>query len=222
LESGDVNVPPVVVVLGENAHQRLEQLGLSALPLLEATRRGLAAAAACTPNHPRIMPGLSAWSETVCGLREELAPEGWVRLDEGNLPWTVNAEGSIAIAVATGDEDTGREQGSPCTKSKKGPRVAEAVEANQLELFPTGVRLPATTPPGRTTWLLLIHRDARAGELRVELSRPVNMSEDNRVDGWSERIILDSTPFDRDLDLKPLSPNSPSGPDIEVEIKRRA
>ena len=144
------------------------------------------------------------------------------RLGEGNLPWTVNADGTIAVAVATGDEDTGREHGSPCTKSKKGPRVAEAVEANQLELFPKGVSLPVTTPPGRTTWLLLIHRDASVGELRVELSRPVNMGEDNRVDGWSERIILDSTPFDRDLDLEPLAPVSPAGPDINVEIKRRA
>jgi hypothetical protein len=43
----------------------------------------------------------------VCGLRENLASEGWERLDEGNLPWTVNATGSTAIAVATGDEETG-------------------------------------------------------------------------------------------------------------------
>ena len=217
-----MNASSVLVSVGPSALERLVELGLQAEPLREAAARGLAAAHACTLNHPRIMPGLSAWSETVCGLRENLAPEGWERLDEGNLPWTVNATGSMAIAVATGDEETGKEKGSPCTKSKKGPRVAEAVEANQLELFPPGIRLPATTPPGRETWLLLIHRDFSAGELRMELSRPVNMGEDNRVDGWSERIILDALPFDGDLDIRSIDPIPPSGPDIEVEIKRRA
>jgi hypothetical protein len=217
-----VNASSVLVSVGPSALDRLAQLGLQTEPLREAAARGLAAANACTPNHPRIMPGLAAWSETVCGLRENLASEGWERLDEGNLPWTVNATGSIAIAVATGDEETGKENGNPCTKSKKGPRVAEAVEANQLELFPQGIRLPASTPPGRETWLLLIHRDFGAGELRVELSRPVNMGEDNRVDGWSERIILNVIPFDRDLDIESVGPTPPSGPDIDVEIKRRA
>jgi hypothetical protein len=100
--------------------------------------------------------------------------------------------------------------------------VADAIEVNQLELFPHGVHLPKSVPTGRETWLLLIHMDLRVCELRIELSRPVNMREDNRVDGWSERILLDTVSFDRDLSVEPVSPTAPTGPDIDVEIKRRA
>ena len=40
---------------------------------------------------------------------------------------------------------------------------------------------------GRMTWLLLMHRDLKTREVRCELSRPVNMNEDGRVDGGSLR-----------------------------------
>jgi hypothetical protein len=68
---------------------------------------------------------------------------------------------------------------------------------------------------------LLIHRDRVARELRTELSRPVSMGEDGRVDAWSERIILGAVPFDDQVRVDPASPND-SSPDIVVEIKRRA
>ena len=48
------------------------------------------------------------------------------------------------------------------------------------------------------TWLLLTYRDTSAREVRCELSRPVNIGIDGRVDGWAERIILGSIPFDSD------------------------
>lgn len=210
-----------LVKIGTDARRRLEELGLDSEALLDVARRGMAAAAGCTQNHPAVLSGILGWGETICALREYLIPEGWNRLDEANLPLTVNSDETVALTVATGDEDTGRPEGSPCTKSKKGPRVATAVAVNQLQLFPIPVHLRQDEVAGRATWLLLIHRDRAARELRTELSRPVNMGEDGRVDGWSERIILGSVPFDEQFNVRPASPDTPS-PDIVVEIKRRA
>jgi hypothetical protein len=208
-------------VVGVDARRRLAELGVESKALLDAAGRGLAAAASFTPNHPAIAAGFMAWAETICALRDALLPLDWERVDEGNLPLTVNFEGTVAITVATGDEDTGRESGSPCTKSKKGPRVARAIAANQLQLFPIPVKLPQTESAGRATWLLLIHRDYIARELRAELSRPIAMGEDGRVDAWAERIILDAVPFDESFSFEP-APDAPQGPDVDVEIKRRA
>jgi len=215
-----VNIRPLVKI-GSDARRRLGELGLDSETLLDVARRGMAAAANCTPNHPAVLPGILGWGETVCALRDCLIPQGWRRLDEGNLPLTVNEAETVAVTVATGDEDTGRPEGNPCTKSKKGPRVAIAIAINQLQLFPFPVHLRPDDVSGRATWLLLIHRDQAARELRAELSRPVNIGQDGRVDSWSERILLGATPFDEKFNASPASPDTPS-PDIVVEIKRRA
>jgi hypothetical protein len=75
----------------------------------------------------------------------------------------------------------------------------------------------------RMTWLLLMHFDPIAREVRSELSRPVSMDQDQRVDGWDERIILRSIPLDGDLvRVSPTGNTPPQSPEIVLEIKRRA
>jgi hypothetical protein len=203
----------------------LDELGLSVEILQQVALRGTAAALSCTDNHPRQAPGFYAWSETVNALRELLIPRGWHREDDNNLPYVVNAGSTIGIIVATGDDATGRPEMEPCTNSNKGPRTADAIALNQLKLFPdSSVRADdfkkANEKPGRMAWLLLIHRDPRAEEVRCELSLPSNITEDGRVGGWVRRIILPSMPF-----LGPtvkITPDVPQSPPIDVKVKRRA
>src|SRR5579871_1828736 len=173
---------------------RLAELGITEDLLMQAVQRCLTAWASCTANHPQLFGGISQWAETVCALRETLIPLGWYRSDDGNLPLTINRAGNVAITVATGDESTGQPEESPCTKSSKGPRTASAIEVNrrQLTLFGDIRLLPEdlSRVNGRMTWLLLVHRDMNTRQLRCELSRPIEIGDDGRVDGWAERIIL--------------------------------
>jgi len=203
---------------------RLAELGLEEEILLQAVQRGQAAWANCTANHPPLYRGISAWAETVSALRELLLPKGWKRSEQGNLPLTVDEAGKLAITVSTGDEQTGLSEGSPCTKSSKGPRTAIAVEVNALQLQLFGdIRLrpeDLESINGQMTWILLFHRDLAASELRCELSRPVNMNVDGQVDGWAERIILGPTSFDTDKILVPPS-EVPQTPNIVVEVRRK-
>ena len=216
---------------------RLAKLGLKPDKLIHAVQRGLAAWASCTKNHPPASQGVWAWAETVCGLRDELVPLGWSRSDEANLPLTVNADKTLAICVNTGNEDTGIQDGSPCTRSTKGPQTRQAIRENlgQLRLFgdeplpATDVMfgdepLPATDVirKGRTVWILLIHRDMRAREVRAELSQPISISDEGKVDRWKERIVLSSTPFDDDLVSLIEGDNGLQTPEIDIEIKKRA
>lgn len=203
---------------------RLTELGITEDLLIQAVQRGLTAWASCTPNHPQLFGGISQWAETVCALRETLLPLGWYRSDEGNLPLTINRAGNLAITVATGDESTGQPEESPCTKSSKGPRTASAIAVNrrQLTLFGDIRLLPEDLEQvnGRMTWLLLVHRDMLARELRCELSRPIEIGLDGRVDGWVERIILGRTPFGADaIDIS--GPSVPQTPEIVVNIAPR-
>jgi len=54
--------------------------------------------------------------------------------------------------------------------------------------------------------------------VRCELSLPVAIGTDMRVNQWQERIILLSIP----LDGEPVEVTPPILPDIDVEVRRRS
>lgn len=208
-----------------DVQSRLAELGLDADALAQVIKRGYVAFTLCTPNDPPLYPGFAAWAQTVRALREYLVPEGWDRCDENNYSLVINPAGTMAIAVATGDDGTGRVEAMPTTKSSKGPSTAEAVIANQAQLT-FDFYVPETAAPAdgdvardeRITWMLLVHRGT--GEVRSELSLPMSMGADGRIESWQERIILGSMPTDpTEIDINPPSPVMP---DIQIDVKRRA
>jgi len=209
-------------VLFENTDEiasRLDQLEVNEVALREAVYQGHLQRTRLTLNHPTIYHGLNMWGEIVAALREQLRPLGWTRQEVGSYALTVHEERGLAITVASGDEATGNPSAHPCNRSKKGRNTVEAIEANrQLELFeklPPDIQDEAD---GKQTWVLMHHTDTVRGEIRLELSRPSSIGKDGKISEWSERIILGSIPFDDDLvEIYP-----PSGPDIEIDIRRKA
>jgi hypothetical protein len=196
----------------------LARLGLSVSPLTEALLVGWVARASCTENDAPNFPGFVQWGRTLRALRERLVLLGWTRCDDGNFATSVSPDKQIAIAVASGNEDTGRRDAVPSTRSAKGPSTAAAVSINagQLEMFPEV--LPAPIHDGdnsRVTWLVLFHADGK--ELRAELSLPVDMDAEGHIKLWRERIILPAQP----LDAATVMPEPDFGPNIEIEVKRR-
>jgi hypothetical protein len=201
-----------------DVRQRLAELGLEEELLKEAVRRGQLAYISCTANHPPQFPGLAAWAETVRALREYVVPLGWQRSNDNNYALVVDPEAAVAIAVATGNDGTGRADAIPSTNASKGPSTSDAVVANQLR-FSFMEERPAQSSRGgksRATWILLIHRAAT--EVRCELSLPISIGEDGHIDLWRERILLGSIPLDGDfIDIVP-----PVQPDITIDVRRRA
>lgn len=209
----------------DDVRDRLAELGLEETSIADVVRRGYGVFISCTANDPPLFPGFAAWAQMVRALRENLLPQKWERSDENNYSLVINPEGTMAIAVATGDDATGRAGAIPTTKSSKGPSTVEAVTSNQFQLsldFPP-VPIPSPARPAdlddkRMTWILLVHR--AMDEVRYELSLPRSMGSDGRIDSWQERIILGSIPVD--LEVLEISPPQPQQPDIRVDVKRRA
>ena len=196
---------------------RLDQLGLNEAVLREAVNQGHLQRTRLTANHPIIYHGLNMWGEIVAALREQLRPLDWEREDIGSYALTVNEDLKLAITVASGDEGTGNPDAHPTNRSRKGRNTVDAIEANrQFELFE--MMPPPATEEGKQTWVLMHHTDVARGEIRVELSLPSGIGKDGKINGWAERIILNSIPFDDVLvEIYP-----PSGPDIDFEIQRKA
>lgn len=201
--------------------EALARLDLAEEMLLTAAKQGYLARTNCTANHPPLFPSFVAWGETVCALREQLAPAGWVRNDEKNYSRAMHPDGHVAIAVATGNEATGMSEGLPSTKSAKGPSTVEALEANRLQAWLPGME-PLEENAGDeekqpvTTWMLLVHH--AENEIRAELSLPYDVGIDGRISVWQERILLRSLP----LDPEPVAVVPPTQPDIDVVVRRKA
>jgi hypothetical protein len=119
-----------VIVAPIDRRNRLAQLALDEEELRRCIERGQAAWAECTENHPALFRGVAAWAHTISAIREYLLPKSWKRVDEENLPLTVNKSGSLAVIAWTGDEATGRSEENPSTKSSKGPRASDAISDN--------------------------------------------------------------------------------------------
>jgi hypothetical protein len=212
--------------------ERLAELGLTLEILDRAGREHLAAYFGCDLHYPRIFRAISAWAEGNHSLRHSLVPR-WTVKDEHNQPLAINEDNTIAITALSGDQRTGTNE-NPSTRSPKGRKTAEAVEANseQIEFEfmaedPVAVA-EAAKVPGRSLWIFLTYRDFEKGELRSELSLPNGMGDDGYIESWWERLILPPIPFDRsDLDSgnsdNPNSGNDNGGqsPEITVHIARR-
>lgn len=215
--------------------KRLGELGLSESMLIHAVNAGLFGWLNCTDNHPPSFPGINAWAEVIRDLRESLLPKAWERLNDRNLPLTVNRLTGVAITASSGDECTGVEGMAPRTRNPKGVTTKQKVKANaqQLGLFSDMTESAeelVEEVKKWDTWLLLSYRDLTARVVRCELSHPVGIGIDGRVDGWHERIILGEIPFDGDRVLLTRgggdggnnADGSVGSDAVDVEVKRRA
>jgi hypothetical protein len=213
------------VYAGDEAVDRLAELGLSVEMVERVVRRADAEASICTLLDPPIMEGLTRWGRTNRFLREELIPVGWTFDNPCNLPRTIHPSGEFAIVATTGDELTGLLDLLPTTKYAKGYATVQAVETNgQLTLdfgdFDLGAADGQTRNPGELlTWLMLFHVDDEG--FRVELSLPDAIVE-GRITSWAERIILPVFPRDDDrLAALLASAGADQDGEIVVEVTRR-
>lgn len=204
--------------------ERLAQLGLERETFVTAAKENYAASASCTPHHPATAHGYYGWSEMNRSLADSLVISRWgARQSERNLPLVVNMAGTMAITASSGDEDTGRKDGYPCTSSPKGRCTADFLRVNKKQMkfafMEDAVQVAAMKPTGRSTWIFLVYRDLQRSEIRYELSRAVAMSDNGHVDDWVERIIFPSTPFDPDIQMRGNGTDGQS-PEISVEITK--
>lgn len=199
---------------------RLQQLGLKVADLLDAVRAAHQGRATCTELDPPMYPALSLWAHGVRRLRQRVLTLNWSMSNDGGYCTVISPDAAHAIAVASGDVNTGKPYASPTTLCAKGPRTQDAISANQLSL---DLRIPEedeidVADEQCETWLLLIYVDSDAGEVRSELSLPSGQDDQGRVTTWAERIILPSVDFQTDPFDIPLD----DLPDIDIDVKRRA
>ena len=197
---------------------RLAELGLKEELLREALRQANLYRVRTTSHHPRLYRYQVMTAETIAALRDLLVPEGWQKLDEGQYELTVNPVGTMAIAVASGDDNVAQIERTPSNKSPKGRHTIAAVQSNhQTDMFADLLPVKELdTEVTRNTWVLL-HLVKKDG-IYSELSRPTEISDDGMIARWSERILLDQIELDGD----PIQIAPPDQPDIDIFISKKS
>jgi hypothetical protein len=203
---------------GQNVHhdpyevdRELAALGLSRKPTIRAVKQGELHRRLATPLDPPSAAGTFAWIFTLRGLSEEYVPKGWRRSDKG-LSTIMNPNGTVAIAVVSGDEGTGLVDGEPASRYSRGPATIEVIMENgQGALFDIDPLV---------TWFLLINSGSDG--VYAELSQPEAVDSTGRVSEWKTRIVLgrveptEPEGFGR-------KPDAPPVPDpVDVPVTRRA
>jgi hypothetical protein len=202
-----------------DVRSRLLELGLQPEQLRQAVQLGVRYRFDCTANDPICAPGFIAWAKIVRSLREALLIDGWIRNSDRGYETTLSADGTLAITVASGDQFTGNEDGTPSNRREKGQATREAVTQNMLPFEDLYDRVrPNPGDPRLQTWILLHYFDTREDEVRLELSLPDAITPSGFVKSWRERIILEPISFK----LQPIAEadDDESG-DIEVSVIRR-
>lgn len=208
---------------------RLKELepSLDSAVFLEANRRGFEARLEITPSHAPTAAGTYHWHEFVASLRSELLTRGWSRKDHKNCPFIISPDGAVTILVMTGNEDTGKQFGTPRNQADKGAVVNEAVLQNQAqyELFENAaISALERGKNGTQLWVLLYHVDRDFSdltqvlykEIRAELSLP-NKFDRKKIMNWAERLILPSIVIDPSPEIAQPVPSAP----IDVPVQRK-
>ncbi len=218
-QRGDTVVVPV-----DKAAARLAEMGLKPDHLRRAVETGDLGRRRCGPHHPRQSAAQTMWSDTVAGLRAILAAlqQDWKDGRTDNLDTAYHTERKIAVAVASGDEFTGR-MGSrhPRLRRKRGPATQRRVAQNlgQLALFsgPTAVEPGPNDDVHLTTWYLVLFADTN--EIRMELSLPVGRDGAGYVGLWDTRILIESLPVSGGV--SPVGPDDDGPDEPDVSVGRR-
>lgn len=198
--------------------------------LTEIGWRGYAARNNATENSPPSTAGNNAYSATVEAIREIFRPQGWERFDKHNICFTINPKFKIAIVVSSGNQDVGIVEGNPKTKNRKGKQTGTYIRdnLNNLDIFDLENELQQKVNfqedifPKFETFVFLYFYDFDKGEIRLELSLPVEMDIKGQVSKWYKRIILNPISFDTEPTFqRQFNVSSSDSQHIDIPIKRR-
>jgi hypothetical protein len=202
-----------------------QQLGVSYAALRETAMQCYRQVKSTSELQPKGSGGTLAWIFGTETLRGQLIPLGWTPADVNNQPRVVSPDGKIAITVMCGDAHTGNLNRMPSTRNTRGSQTVRSVNINarQLDMFADHLSNIASIAPKsseeQTLWILLYYIDLVNDEVHYELSRPVNMGENEKVDDWKPRFTMPPLLLGAPDDYQGPPPASP---DIDIPVTPRS
>jgi len=167
--------------------------------------------------------GTSQWAKSTSRLRFLLSSIGWQSDDDKNLSKIVSPNKEIAIIVSSGNAGTGKEGVPVTTKNPKGELLETIINSNlegiQKKLFPNVQEIIKKDFDIKAIWYLLYFNDENKNEIRSELSLPIQIENNGKINKWAKRILLSPV----NVDPTPLNNYKQEfNDDIQIDISRKA
>ena len=209
---------------GADAERRLRSLGLSTALIHDGLRRGAERAARRSSHALKTAAGTDIYQDGMEDFARLLAPQGWHLVQVEGQPRLLHPDGVCTFTIAAGTNVGGFDQrDQPCTR-RKGKATWHSVARRPAEpsLFgehdPAGdTRLDAQAASA-PFYFLLCERTTRG--VRLELARPVGMTEGGSVNVWDDRIRVDFLPLEEDLSVFD-PPHDDGAGDLDVPVVPR-
>lgn len=213
-----------VIIENEEKDSFLEKLGISEHYLVEAIKTGLELRSAKVRGIHSVASKGNAFRDGFLGyLREELKTEGFVEEVINGVELTSNSD--IAIYLCPGCKYTGNANGMPSTRDARGESTLNLFNLSreyylQDTLFGDDNDNIAKMR-GKSIWTLLFHIEENefCSSAKAELSMPHSYDNQNRINSFSTRIILDTS--ESRVDFVPDAGESEFTEDVSIKIKSR-
>ena len=215
-------LPAMLTIQPSTVETRLAELGWTIEEMHEIIRESIRARRGVTPNHPLGTAGYYAWSEASSMLRMLGAEKGFYITNENHIAGTYSSKHGAKFVVCNTDGGTGRENGMPQNRNKKGPGTEQDIAGNQerFAFYNELADLNQLHPSSRATtvWYLCIY--CLDNEVRAELSCPMECK-NGVFTAFYERLNLTGNGFG-DEPIRALK-NDPTDGDsgYEINVTRR-
>lgn len=194
----------------------LGQPGLTQAVLLDALLAGESDYRTTTRDNPGIQRGVTRWGTPIRHLRETLRPSGWKRAEPNSLPLVISPDRSMAITVATGNEDTGNPRASfAATKWDKGKMICDWIDPPPEQLALIGSRYGKDFMELPALWMLLVRR--APGVVIAEFSQPTSVTKSKHIRFGGNRIFIRPLPIDQTVPVDDDDEDEDPFADIPVQ-----
>ena len=213
------NLNYTTVYTDNEAENRLKEINIKNQHLQDACLAGLLQKNNCNENNTKGGPGFIQWDETIRSLRELSIEDGWTRYQQNHLEGIISENSKTIILPSSGNLSTGNPNQTPINKNPKGYRTIQIIEkVAQGNLF-TGYPDQSDDVYNELFILLYYCTDQK---LKMELSKPLQITRQGKIVAWQERIIIpEYNLYDFDPSKYNNSPNLPDSDSLDIEVLRR-
>lgn len=189
-----------------DGERSLGAFGLSTELIHTALRPGLSRATNRTSMALRSTPGTDIYHEAMEQLHQQLAPAGWRLAYVDHQPRLLHPEGLLSFTITSGTNVANSDHRQLPRTRRKGKATRASLAGPRVQV-PTLFDVPvvyqeedlSAAAENAPLWLLVHERTERG--LRLEFSRPADMTASGIVKDWDGRIILPFLELDGDLSV---------------------
>jgi len=180
-----------ILIAPEDVDPALRRLGLERDTLIEAIRYADGERALCTANDPKGFDLITMNARLARALRDAFVGDDWEVDETDNQPGIRNPALKVRVIPCNFDENAGNRLADPTNLRDKGAASRSKTQCNKTAWLPGFEPSPETEKAEYETYVLGTY--TASGELRAELSKPLNFSSGKYTRFLPRIILLDGT-----------------------------